>query len=168
MADHSEERTQPERWLPISAILTRYEVSDHGRVRKLSSAGEAKLLEQTENWQGYQRVRIYFQGRNLRFSVHRLVGAAFWGFDSPVVRHRDDDPGNNFLGNLEPGTQSDNILDAVKRGRHANAKKTHCKHGHEFTDENTHRDKNNYRYCRTCLRRRLVASRGKKKEGISG
>lgn len=29
---------------------------------------------------------------------------------------------------------------------------THCKNGHEFTDENTWRDKAGHRYCRTCNR----------------
>lgn len=30
------------------------------------------------------------------------------------------------------------------------ASKTHCKHGHEFTPENTHTNKNGWRYCKRC------------------
>ena len=32
--------------------------------------------------------------------------------------------------------------------------KTHCKHGHEFTDENSYFNSRGYRECRTCLRGR--------------
>jgi hypothetical protein len=52
---------------------------------------------------------------------------------------------------LEPVTHVENVL----RGEGAcarNARKTHCKHGHEFTDENTGRQTGGGRYCRTCMR----------------
>lgn len=35
-----------------------------------------------------------------------------------------------------------------------NAEKTHCKHGHKFTDSNTYVAPNGYRYCRTCKNNR--------------
>jgi hypothetical protein len=35
-----------------------------------------------------------------------------------------------------------------------NARKTHCKHGHEFTPENTALKQGRYRICRTCRARR--------------
>lgn len=38
---------------------------------------------------------------------------------------------------LQIGTPGDNVLDAAAKGRHHNARKTHCKRGHEFTPENT-------------------------------
>lgn len=34
----------------------------------------------------------------------------------------------------------------------ANARKTHCAHGHPFDDANTYRDPNGHRRCRTCRR----------------
>lgn len=35
-----------------------------------------------------------------------------------------------------------------------NAAKTHCKHDHEFTPENTGRNRHGGRYCRACMRSR--------------
>lgn len=43
-----------------------------------------------------------------------------------------------------------------------NARKTHCDHGHEFTEENTGRTPDGYRFCKTCKReisRRVAARR---------
>jgi hypothetical protein len=36
--------------------------------------------------------------------------------------------------------------------RHPQASKTHCKHGHPFTAENTYYTPDGHRRCRTCLR----------------
>ena len=46
------------------------------------------------------------------------------------------------------------------------AVQTHCMRGHQFTPENTHRDRNNTRKCRTCVRerqrRQAALAKGKK------
>lgn len=57
---------------------------------------------------------------------------------------------------LEPRTHRQNIL----RGRGAtamNARKTHCKRGHEFTDENIIRMRSGGRRCRACDAARRVS-----------
>lgn len=46
---------------------------------------------------------------------------------------------------LEPVTQLEN----VRRGLHGS--ETHCRHGHEFTPDNTRVRKNGSRACKTCL-----------------
>ena len=49
------------------------------------------------------------------------------------------------------GTQQDNIADMVRKGRHyAAPKKTHCKLGHEFTEENTFIKENGAKGCKRC------------------
>lgn len=83
--------------------------------------------------------------------VHRAVALAFLGEPPPgqEVRHKDGDPGNAELSNLEYGTRSENMRDAVRHGTHHETAKTHCKRGHQFDEANTivtHRQ----RICRTC------------------
>jgi len=51
------------------------------------------------------------------------------------------------------GTQSENIFDAVAKRRHFQSKKTHCKRGHIFDDENTYyHHGGKHRNCRQCRR----------------
>lgn len=52
---------------------------------------------------------------------------------------------------LEPVTHAENVA----RGRRAN--QTHCKHGHEFTPENTYVQPAGWRSCRACARARYRA-----------
>lgn len=55
---------------------------------------------------------------------------------------------------LEPVTMRENTLRGIGPSA-VNAVATHCKHGHEFTPENTWVDaKRRTRHCRTCMRRR--------------
>jgi hypothetical protein len=58
------------------------------------------------------------------------------------------------VSHLTLATRGDN----ARRGRrvtNGNERKTHCKHGHEFTPENTGRNSTSgSRYCRACRRRR--------------
>lgn len=62
---------------------------------------------------------------------------------------------------LEAVTHGENTRRGTSQSA-LNAKKTHCKHGHEFTPENTHVDTLGRRVCRTCAnanrRRRYAAA----------
>jgi hypothetical protein len=51
---------------------------------------------------------------------------------------------------LEPVTQHENIMRSPIALAAINARKTHCKYGHEFTEANTIRTKNAKRQCREC------------------
>lgn len=72
---------------------------------------------------------------------------------------------------LEPVTVRENTL----RGRSfsaIHARKTHCKHGHEFTPENTRIEKTGGRACRKCANRartlRRAAARATPSSELSG
>lgn len=52
---------------------------------------------------------------------------------------------------LEPVTRGENALRGDSRNAR-NARKTHCRRGHEFTPENTRISKRGHRECRTCSR----------------
>ena len=155
-----------ENWKPVVGYEGLYEVSDHGRVRSLDrpiaridgSHGlrRGRVLKQAVDRRGRHKVLLSLSGQKSKQLVPRLVLAAFEGPCPPGHQccHYDDDPGNNHLSNLRWDTPSSNSLDAVRNGRHSNARKTHCPQGHEYTEENTYRppSRPDFRTCRTCLR----------------
>lgn len=63
---------------------------------------------------------------------------------------------------LEAVTNRENVLRGVGITARE-AAQTHCKHGHEFTDENTWLDKHGWRYCRPCMRQRHRELRGRRR-----
>ncbi len=52
------------------------------------------------------------------------------------------------------------LVAASKVAAAKNRAKTHCKHGHEFTDENTYVRKEGNRMCRACMHERYLKRRG--------
>lgn len=98
---------------------------------------------------------IWYEGR------HRQASQISWelatGAPFPIGRmacHTCDNPACVNPAHIWPGTMSENIKDAVAKGRHValgNALRTHCKYGHEFTPENTIvKAGTKHRVCRTC------------------
>ena len=70
---------------------------------------------------GYLRTTLEGNGKIGRKnkSIHRLVAQTFIPNPDnlPVVMHKDNDPFNNHVSNLQWGTQSDNIQQAFNEGR---------------------------------------------------
>jgi len=70
--------------------------------------------------------------------------------------HTCDNPPCCNPDHLYAADNSQNHQDGAKRGRMQGQWKTHCKHGHEFTPENTFKDRRangaGSRHCKTCAR----------------
>ena len=70
---------------------------------------------------GYLRTALELPDKSCRKnkSIHRLVAETFIPNPDnlPVVMHKDNDPLNNHVSNLQWGTQSDNIQQAFNEGR---------------------------------------------------
>lgn len=151
----------PEEWRPVVDWEGKYEVSNLGRVRSVCN-DRVKAL--TPNGRGYLVTGL---GHGRIAYVHRLVLDAFVGPrpEGMVSCHNNGDRSDNRLANLRYGTSSENNTDTVTHGNHWQAKKTHCKHGHEFTPENTMLRSDGGRKCWACHRRngRETARRAWKK-----
>lgn len=106
------------------------------------------------NWVGGKTERGYgkasFLGRLTH--AHRLA-AYLWlkhPLDSPLfVLHRCDNPSCFNPKHLFIGTQQDNVMDAVRKGRHRQTKKTHCPKGHPYEGYNLKQEPTGRR-CRIC------------------
>ena len=162
-----------ETWRPIPG-WDGYEASDLGRVRSVPRvvirtdgkqySVRGRILTAHEGPLGYMQVVLYRTGEFKRsMHVHRLVLAAFEGNRAGMVAcHSDGTKTNNALSNLRWGTYTDNAHDAVAHGTHHCAAKTHCKHGHEFTPENTYVNRRGARECETCRTARRAAYEARK------
>lgn len=87
--------------------------------------------------------------------THRVAWILTNGPTDLCVLHACDNPPCCNPAHLFLGTRQDNAADRDAKGRtfNGNAAKTHCKHGHEFTDENTFRFRNGtQRGCKACRR----------------
>ena len=121
-----------EHWKPIKGYEGLYEVSDHGRIRSLDRVGyqrhysgkqskyihKGQFIKPYTDKRGYQTLHLRKNGDDFTVSVHRLVGLHF--LDKPegkdCINHRDANPSNNHVSNLEWCTQSENIQYAYDHG----------------------------------------------------
>lgn len=132
----------------MNGNLGHYRITKQGEV--FNTRTGRKLRPYTGDRTGHLRVDI----NGTRHYVHQLVAELHIGAGKPgqEVRHLDGNPANNHVSNLAWGTRSENVLDAVRHGtyRNANAEKTHCPQGHEYTALNTYTCPRGKRRCRTC------------------
>ena len=96
-------------WKDIEGFESIYQVSNHGRVRsldRLDNLGKRikgiirKISKQSS---GHNYVLLSKNGKPKRESVHRLVGNAFIPNPNnlPYMNHKDENPDNNRVENLE-------------------------------------------------------------------
>ena len=106
-----------------------YEVSNEGHVRTIQHTiirkngapftVRAKELLGSDNGSGYLRVYLYKDGIKKREYIHRLVASAFIENpnNAPFINHKDNDPTNNAVENIEWCTHEENMAWMRKQGR---------------------------------------------------
>ncbi|AFH59644.1 NUMOD4 domain-containing protein [Paenibacillus caseinilyticus] len=118
--EHQIEVFQNEEWLPIVGYEGFYEVSNLGRVKRLSNSGtcKEKILKPQFQRDGYKRVDLSKKGQKKRFPIHRLVASAF--IPNPQnkeqVNHQNGNKLDNRLDNLNWMTRKENIAHAHETG----------------------------------------------------
>jgi len=106
-------------WKPIKGYENNYEVSNLGRVKRISSgqgARTGRILKPYGNNHGYFLVGLHNGRSRKRIQVHKLVLQTFVG-SFPLgkeTNHIDGDKGNNCLDNLEMVTRSENCIHSYK------------------------------------------------------
>ena len=169
-----------ELWKSIPGYEGIYSASTQGRIRsegrtviRRNGAPQfwaSRILSAGRKPGGHMSVRLAdVTGSAKSLTVHRLILLTFVGPcpDGLEVLHADDNPYNNRLENLRYGTRSENQHDAVRNGKHAQAAKTSCIHGHPYTTENTGVDhRRGWRYCLSCKRDREGRRRAAAGNGI--
>lgn len=93
-------------WKSISGFDGYYEVSNLGRVRSLGAGQTHKtprILSEGRLVGGYRSVVLSKNGVIKQCKVHRLVAEAFIPnpFGLPMINHKDENPSNNRVDNLE-------------------------------------------------------------------
>lgn len=113
------------------------------------------------NRKGYGMIsrKVYFPEQY----VHRI---SFINNHGPIkpgnqVLHKCDNPNCFKPSHLTQGTNQENQIDSVRKGRHWKIRNTTCPKGHPYSGENLYVCKKNIRYCKIC---KLEATRAWRKE----
>lgn len=103
--------TENEVWKDVEGYPGLYKVSNLGRVMTFQRDVNGVILRQTNVSGNYKKVDLYNKYGYKTVLVHRLVAQAFLPNPNnlPEVNHRDEDPSNNNVDNLEWITHKDNM-----------------------------------------------------------
>ena len=111
-----------ETWRAVVGFESYYEVSNHGRVRRIAPWCDGRKTKPSSSLtgvvkkSGYRRVLLHRERVPFEFAVHRLVAAAFIG-PLPAgyqVNHKNGTRSDNRADNLEYLTPSQNQLHAYR------------------------------------------------------
>lgn len=103
-----EEVHMKEIWKDIIGYEGEYQISNMGRVKSLIGRRE-RILKPRKNKRGYLRVSLHQRNDKM---IHRLVAIAFLPNPEGLkeVNHKDENPSNNCVDNLEWCTHQYNVL----------------------------------------------------------
>lgn len=108
-------------WRPIPGYESYYEASSQGRIRSVPRLAKGRwghyqtrrhTLKPNNVRHGYLQVKFSINGVKEQPLVHRLVAKTFIPnpLELPQVNHKDGNPSNNVVSNLEWCTDSENSL----------------------------------------------------------
>jgi hypothetical protein len=97
-----------EQWKNVVGYEGLYLISSHGRVFSVRSN---RTIKTAETRGGYYNVELNLNGKSEKKFVHRLVAEAFIEnpHNFPIVNHKDENPSNNHVENLEWCTYKYNV-----------------------------------------------------------
>lgn len=144
-------------WKPIPGFEA-YQISSTGQVQGLRGWILSPNIQD-----GYMSITLSLQGKAYKYSVHRLVAAAFLGLKleetKSIINHKDGNPSNNSIDNLEICNQSHNQLHTSKllypedSSTHKTCRKCKIlKSIYEFW-VNKHSPDGRNHFCKTCKNR---------------
>lgn len=99
-----------EEWKDISGYEGLYQVSNKGQVRSFHS-GLWMIMKQSVRKGGYKKIFLRKNKQRKSYFVHRLVAIAFIPNPNnlPIINHKDENPSNNCVENLEWCTSQYNM-----------------------------------------------------------
>lgn len=116
-----------ENWLPIPEYEDLYEIDTYGNIRSLDKEVKnnngyriikGKILKPKLDKKGYYRIGLTKDNKQKFYFIHRLVALTY--LPNPnnykVINHKDGNPKNNYVVNLEWCTYSHNIQHAYNTG----------------------------------------------------
>ena len=108
-------------WVPIPDYEDIYQVSNHGRIRRVRktwNGTQLRVLAGSRNSDGYIGIFLYRDGKAKHKYVHRLVAEHFLPHQlrANTVNHKDGIKNNNHVENLEFATYSQNNSHAYRMG----------------------------------------------------
>ena len=91
-----------ELWKDIKDYEGHYQVSNLSRVKSIKF-GKERILKPVTDRHGYLLVGLWKNNKQKTYKVHRLVAEAFIPnpYNLPQVNHKDENPLNNNVNNLE-------------------------------------------------------------------
>ena len=108
----NKENEYQEIWKDIGDYKGLYQVSSHGRIKRLQRQTrnkqgnyilKTKILKTGISKDGYCIIGLYKNGKQKIYRVHRLAAKAFIPnpYNYPMINHKDENKRNNHIDNLE-------------------------------------------------------------------